>query len=377
MKQKIMLGLVFALAMTNALAMDHPVREARVFASAAREQALRVRTARVLLADYTLLRRDFGEELAGRSNAEIDRWLLDETGFIARTQVLQLEADAVNTKIDADVERTREALRPDGYGRGYVFKTESGFIDGKGFGSLAPSRGANRNGLMPLEDAIRELVWEKTIHRLSRDASLPFTTVGTYAVIDWGFDIIEGDARVPAGAVLRQAHRREGWNFNSNLPREDALQVELALRRFGVTTSGMSESLRRQARHRYDLINVQGARGSGGPALVDFGTYVRMPEGHTFTRPIAMRRNSFFSSAILLNNVGGNREVGVLEGLLQPGDPGFVARATDEGAVPAAKYQVRDAVSREPEADAVAVAARALVKRLRTGAPCEEWLTKR
>jgi hypothetical protein len=377
MKQKIMLALVFALAMTNALAMDHPVRDARVFAGAAREQALRVRTARVIRADYALLRRDFGGELAGKSDAEVDHWLLDQTGFIARTQARQLEAEAVNTTIDADAEHAREALRPDGYGRGYVFRTGSGFIDGKGFGSLAPSRGSNRNGLMPLEDAIREMTWEKTIHRLARDATLPFTTVGTYAVIDWGFDIIEGEARVPAGAVLRQAHRREGWNFNSNLPREEALAVELALRRFGVTTSGMSESLRRQARHGYDLINVQGARSPEGPALVDFGTYVRMPENHVFTRPIAMRRNSFFSNAILENRVGGNREVGVLEGLIQPGDPDFVARATNEGAVPATKFQVRDAALKEPESDAVAATARALVQRLRAGAPCEERLSKR
>jgi hypothetical protein len=100
-----------------------------------------------------------------------------------------------------------------------------------------------------------------------------FDTVGSYGVIDWGFEVVHQDSSFsPAGAILRQAHTRfayESDEFNYNfLPPEFAIDVERTLRKYGITSAGDfgfdSEG------NAPDFINIQGTNAFD---LVDFGTF--------------------------------------------------------------------------------------------------------
>ena len=51
---------------------------------------MRLRQATVLCADYGLLRRDFPRALAGRSDAEVDGWLLQNCAFISAGQMARI-----------------------------------------------------------------------------------------------------------------------------------------------------------------------------------------------------------------------------------------------------------------------------------------------
>jgi hypothetical protein len=344
---------------SSAHALEEPVREVRSYPDPMRETVARIRTARVLTADYELLRQDF-PQLSAKTNAKIDQWLLDQAAYMSLPQVRNPLADQLNTPIASDESELRSAWRPEGYGRGLVYEVNDGsgnkgLLDGKGFGALAPSVGFNRSGLLPLNEALREMIWEQTIAGIFNANGGRFNTARTYAVFDWGFDVKNSDGTAqPAGAVLRQAHTREHWNFNSNLPKEEALEIELLLRRYGITSAGLSESLRRQGQVPYDLINVQGRRlPNGGAMVVDFGTYVRVADDHRFTRSIAVRETRFFSPQVLNNDVGANREVGVLSGILAPGQPGFVDAPELTATVPVERFGLPDPARLYPETDLV------------------------
>lgn len=48
---------------------------------------VRLKTASVLVADYVLLRRDFSAEMGGKTNEEIDLWLLQNAAYLSSGQV--------------------------------------------------------------------------------------------------------------------------------------------------------------------------------------------------------------------------------------------------------------------------------------------------
>jgi hypothetical protein len=226
------------------------------------ENALRVRSARVVLADYPLIRRDFFLETL--SEEAIDAWLLDRTAYLAQAQALQT---TYNTPVDIDLSRSTQALRPRSYGRALVYRAaRRAFIDGKGAGSSAPSPGSHGNGLATLGEAIREFMYEKLVRSIFLHSGSSFETVGHYAVIDWGFDVVhENGARDRAGMVLRQAHQRTGDGL-SILPSERAGAIEAVLRRYGVTSAGM-----RYARNVFDAVNLQG---TASGEILDFGAFL-------------------------------------------------------------------------------------------------------
>lgn len=242
-----------------------------------KEMVKRVTSARVIMADYGLIRRDF-PEIQNFSNDEIDNWLLRNTAFISKEQAAQSKVnDPIPTK-----EEFVEAFRPREYRRAHVFKVDTGgLIDAKGTGAVDPSGDSHNNGLATLGDMLREFLYEKLVHAIfERDGR--FDTVGSYAVIDYGFNIIHPDGgRSRAGTVLRQAHTRyhdgpmgiRSRGQSTMLPREQQLEIELFLRQFGITTSVQSSGT--------DLINVQGAENG---AIVDFGSF--LTEKH-FNRSLA------------------------------------------------------------------------------------------
>ena len=245
---------------------DKPITNPKFLWNAKKEIVVRVSSARVVIADYPLIRKDFAE-VAGMTNEQIDLWLTENVAFISRVQAGQT---LVNSEIYTGSE-LREAYRPQEYGRGHVFVTKGKrLIDAKGTGSEDPTLDSHSNGLASLGEMIREFVFEKLVKRIFIHAGW-FDTVGTYAVMDYGFDIKTEDGRlVRAGAVFRQAHGREHSENVAVLPTEASMlsnylqrKIESLLRTYGVTSALRSGEVER--------INLQGSQNG---AVVDFGHFL-------------------------------------------------------------------------------------------------------
>jgi len=242
-----------------------PIHSASQLVRPVAETLNRVSTARVVLADYGLLRKDF-PQLNGLTEAQIDEWILNKTAFQSQPQVRQ---SRVNTPIAVTPETTH-ALRPAGYGRAIVFQAdETHFIDAKGTG-VAPGRlprwGGHGDGLASLGEVTREFLYEKLVQTLFTHSGSGRDTVGHYAVIDWGFDIIHEDhSTSPAGMILRQGHPRLD-SSQSLFSATEARAVELNLRPYGITTAGAYRAMQS-----VDWINVQG---TADGAILDFGAYL-------------------------------------------------------------------------------------------------------
>lgn len=287
--------------------LDPPVRNQSLFVAPVAETMLRVQTARVLIADYPLLRRDF-PSLNGKSEPEIDAWLIEHVGVIAQTQAAQ---SVVNTPIEilhrADGQPvTHPGFRPLYYNRAHVIPVDGGFIDIKGSGAPSPSHRSHGDGLATVGEAIREFIYQKMVQKIFTHAKLEFTTVANYGVIDYGFDVVHADgSKSPAGIVLRQAHERPdlrsggGTDIFGNffLNRENSTRVERVLRYYGMTSSGEKYGVDR------DVINIQGHKNM----VVDFGSYLVRPD---YVNPTFAYNEIFKSNA---------------QPLLAPGKPGWLA----------------------------------------------------
>jgi len=190
-----------------------------VHTSSVKETMSKLKKPRIAILDYDLLQLDF-PELKKMNHKQIDQWILDQVAYIS---IPQTEQTVVNSVIPVTSE-TREAYRPPEYGRAIVFEVKDpkgnsiGLIDAKGTGSLKPRQADHGNGLATLGEAIREYNYENMIRRVLIDAKVKSKTVGSYGVIDAGFDVIHEDgSRSRAGIYLRQAHSRptaNGWLNN-------------------------------------------------------------------------------------------------------------------------------------------------------------------
>lgn len=167
------------------------------------ETVVRLRNARVIWANFPLLKQDF-PELADLSDEEINGWIDYHAGYVSKAQVLLGSVRGLNSEIEFTPEDEVTAYRPAGYGRALVFDTGSGLLDGKGAGARDPKPGTD--GLIAVVECIREAFYERYANSLTVSEGLPFSTVGTYAILDLGFKSLKAD--LPAGMVLRQAHRR-------------------------------------------------------------------------------------------------------------------------------------------------------------------------
>lgn len=261
------INLVLAVMGFSTHAMETPLRDPGQLWEAQAEEVLPVKSARVVVADYGLIRRDF-PEVASYDNQQIDQWLVRNAAYVSKQQAAQ---DIVNSPIQTGSEK-RQAFRPREYRRAHVFVADTGgLIDAKGSGSVDPSPGSHDNGLATLGDMIREYSYEKMINAIfQRDGR--YETVGSYAVIDFGFDIKHPEGGTSrAGLVLRQAHTRfhneiigsRTRNQPTMLPKDFQLEVELFLRQFGITSTVKFKGV--------ELINLQG---STTMAVIDFGAFL-------------------------------------------------------------------------------------------------------
>jgi hypothetical protein len=236
-------------------------------------ETVHVATAKPVLVDYGLLRKDF-PQLREMNEAEIDHWLLTFTARIAKTQVTQT---TVNTPIQHYPDPLpMAAYRPATYGRALVFEVPGGLIDVKGAGAEKPGLGHHSNGLASLGESVREFLYQKAVQKLFEHAQADVSTVGVYGVIDYGFDVVFGDGSAPAGLILRQAHTRSPLT-ESRLSAKRALQIENVLRPYGFTSTGLRFNM--QKTH---VINIQGTRDES--AILDFGTFLVLNED--FSRPM-------------------------------------------------------------------------------------------
>ncbi len=219
------------------------------------EEFVRLTNARILIADYDLIRKDF-IFLRNKSNEEIDKWLLDNTAYISKKQANQ---SVVNTDIPISDE-VITAYRPPRYGRAIVFEVDNpdsqtieGLIDVKGTGSLDPGHGSHSDGLATLGEVVREYIYERAMREIVKDSGLKNKVVGSYAVVDPGFDVKHANgATSPAGFYLRQAH---GRNKREWLPSGIRVKVQNVLRSYGIDPKS----------------NIQGTRENH---IFDFGHYI-------------------------------------------------------------------------------------------------------
>lgn len=276
--------LILSLILTSAPAwgaIDDVLRSPHVFSDAplAADQTVRVPTVKVVLADYDLIAHDFpaqarkGGETDQAWKARVDAWLVAETGFILRAQTQQ---SAVNSPIPT-TDETKEAYRPAAYRRAHVLPVQGGLVDAKGTGTAYPQQRHHGNGLATLGEMIREFIFEKLVNEVMTDARANIRTVGSYAAMDFGFDVIHQDgSRDRAGYILRQAHVRASGNI-STLAKDEAYQVERVLRRYGLTSSGETYGFRHAgagAQYNWDYTNVQGTNNSRVIEIIDFGAYL-------------------------------------------------------------------------------------------------------
>jgi hypothetical protein len=224
----------------------------------------RVSTAKIVLADYELIRKDFSHA-RNLSNDQIDSWLLNSVAFVADTQ---LNRNEVNTAISLGPD-ARTAYRPPQYGRALVFQVKGGFIDVKGVGAIYPVQADHSNGLATLGEVLREYLYQKMVQLLFDHDESNLKTVGSYAVIDWGFHVIHSDGSTsPAGAILRQAHRRFD-NISSLLTPDQMKRFERVLRKYGVTSAGA---------HRYTIFEKANIQGTHNSEVVDFGAFLTVDQ---------------------------------------------------------------------------------------------------
>lgn len=235
------------------------------------ETVHRLAHARVVFADYERLRQDFPQlrderlrrshpELRGLTGADrrlavrrvIDGWLLQNVAYVSERQARQ---ETVNTRIEVTGE-TATAFRPPHYGRALVYSlAESragaaaeagageGLLDVKGAGvgpKAEPHFGPHGDGLMKLYDAFREVAFQKLMDAIFRAEGVPYATVPLYAAIDAGFDCKHHVRPLPAGLLVRRAHRRPVYRWGTKEPDSPAvpleLKIEFLLRRYGITS---------------------------------------------------------------------------------------------------------------------------------------------
>jgi hypothetical protein len=249
------------------------------------DACVRVRTARVLVADYAKLEEDFPQlrdaallrthahlrRLRGSARQTamrevIDAWLLRHAALVSVTQAGQT---LVNGPVDAFPE-TVKVMRPPAYFRAVVvalgdsnaslppdrraFDEPDALLDLKGAGVEAGATVERRFlpgrphpgqydfrtlGLHLLGAALGEYMIGKLVESIFRHARAPIEVVPHYAVIDLGFDDYKGR---PVGILVRRSHRRNragALQYNPiGTPAYLApVLIELVLRRYGFGTA--------------------------------------------------------------------------------------------------------------------------------------------
>ena len=247
--------------------MPYPVKTlSQVNSKMPQVKVQKVVTARIIMADYALIKKDF-PQTKNMTPEQIDTWFLNQAGYMHSEQSSIGSKNGVNEPIQFDAE-FRDAGKPTDYRRGLIFEVpEGGLIDGKGFGTSYPSRGSHSDGLMELTEAVREFIFSKTVEKILVHSKSGVGAIGTYAVIDWGFKMRAGDQtsfNYVAGAVVRQGHRRHSGMY-SLFGDSMTAYIEKVLRYYGITSAG---ARRDEYKH---VLNIQGAEGE--KYILDYGAF--------------------------------------------------------------------------------------------------------
>lgn len=297
------------------------------------ESAVYVNTARVILKDRDLIERDFPQTKA-LSDSQLNDFLLNRAAYLSLPQAAQRET---NTPVSTNPNLIVLAYRPEYYGRALVFQTPEGpLIDVKGSGSLEPKPHDDykfhQNGLISLGESIREFIWQKAVQKIFDAEGGKYSTVGCYAVIDWGFDVLDRGRVLPAGAVLREGHSRHpkasryavdkrGQKISSKnhfLKKDLAYEIEMLLRKYGVSTTIPSDTVQNPDGSERMIIDVQGTKEN---RVVDFGSFhfkerfnfdsYWYPERKVMDADPLIPRNSSQVVAPLPKNIWGATESGI------------------------------------------------------------------
>lgn len=230
---------------------DAPIRSAEMIGQGIIEtdHGVRLAGARVLWADWGAIRRDICEECV--SPLRRDEALLACCAYISETQV---EARQIGD-LDDHVDRATKIslLRPFRYNRAGLAAIDPEkkstrlplYIDIKGCGArpgAPPERHFHKNGLLFLHDAMRELILQTVIERLLRRLNVRIFTVPVYALVWTGFLGNHDDlGSLPTALLVRCAYSRlsRGVQMYSRgtSPGRAALEIELLLRGYGITSS--------------------------------------------------------------------------------------------------------------------------------------------
>ncbi|ELR14253.1 uncharacterized protein ACA1_327380 [Acanthamoeba castellanii str. Neff] len=231
----------------------------------------RVATARLMVADYARLRRDF-LRLHSMSDEAIDAWLLDEVAFLSSNHFAHEYQDpppggaqkgsgpyrrkvhtAPQRAIDKQgvpIARNLSVVRPPRYDRAAVFiLSRSGevveMLDVKGVGLVPPNPPISQaylTGVLPIYEAVAEFMWATVVQRILDESGSNVRVLPHYAVIDLGFDIVvypnttwlsPAKGTVGAALLVRAAHCREGTHRMTN---NESLLLEKTFRRYGLST---------------------------------------------------------------------------------------------------------------------------------------------
>lgn len=200
------------------------------FDDLARLPLLRAADARVVIADYALLRRDF-PSLTLQKEEAIDAWLLEHGAWVhagcSRLVTLHTRAGpAPNASRWSAVSR-----------RSFLLQADGGLLDAKGSCCAHPrahvAHGDHADCLCLVVDRVIEFVTQKMVNALLLKAGRPERTLGHYAVLDYGFLVPQRDGRLHrAGASLRQAHSRHLLPFTFLEP-DVQVALEMTLRAGG------------------------------------------------------------------------------------------------------------------------------------------------
>jgi hypothetical protein len=249
-------------------------------AGVAVEHAFHVSSARVALANYELIQRDFPglgtARLLARNPALlalpdltqqhavhsiIDNWLVANAALISIAQTQQCE---VNTPISIEGEPVR-VFRPPRYGRSLVVSLSDtrpgllnepwppteGLLDLKGVGvgrGVVPSHVMHHDGLEYLGVALGDYLVKSMIEEIFRRSGMGFRCVPVYAVLDLGFDLRDAwRGTGPAGVHVRRAHRRaKGGEIipsSGSVEEHAMIEIEMLLRSYGITSTGRMSAL--------------------------------------------------------------------------------------------------------------------------------------
>jgi hypothetical protein len=231
------------------------------------EDVLPIDGARVAVAEYDVLHHDFPALRTGnlvRRHPElaslpaearrravrrlIDQWVVANAAVVSTAQARQSIANspiAVTTS-------ARKAYRPPHYGRAVIVQTDAdGLLDVKGVGvapGCLPRCDSYANGLEYLGVAIADLMLKRLCDEIFRAAASAFWTVPVYAVLDLGFDVVDGMfGTAPAGMHVRRAHRRPAAGMSvphaGSIEERVKVEMEMLLRNYGITTTNSWNSI--------------------------------------------------------------------------------------------------------------------------------------